>query len=695
MTDTWRSPGGGPAATAGAPTPRIVDLADPNAGDPSLTGSKAAALAALGTTGLRAPAGVVLTTTFTADIDAGASVAEHPAVAAAYERLGGQGTVLIARSSSVLEDTAGSAMAGQFASVGGIVDQPSLVRAVEQVLESRERAGVPGSPIAVLVQPMVDLRIGGVLFGVDPVTGRSDRQVIAATSGSVEPLVSGEVAGSRYVLDHRGRLLDRARGDGPAVGRHERRRLHELADTLAEHFGGPQDIEWAVDGDHELWVLQSRPVTTEVRGQPVGPVYGPGPVAETFPEPLAPLEIDLWLPPLRDAVRSAVVLTGGASRREVAASEVVVAIDGHVAIDLHIAGELPRRAGLLARMDPRPGARRLRSAWRVGRLRGALPDLAEHVLAKADADLHTVPPLDELSDRQLLGLLHRTRDALRALHGHEVLMGMLTDAAARLTGASVALRVLAEGRREGLTDADLVERSPVVLALTPPRIQAAPTLPSDADPPPHHTGEPSSDAGLLREALRLRVRWFQELAGRAAWSLGGRLTAAGELPEPAAVRRLTLDDLDAIVTKRACAVPTSLADLTVEAGAPLPARFRRSDLGRAIREQTATDGGHGGTGAGGGTGRGVVTYDATDPAPGSVLVTTTLTPGLGPVLSRLAGLVTETGSVLSHLAILAREAGVATVVGYDGATDELAEGAVVTVEGDTGRVILEAAGADR
>jgi phosphoenolpyruvate-protein kinase (PTS system EI component) len=65
------------------------------------------------------------------------------------------------------------------------------------------------------------------------------------------------------------------------------------------------------------------------------------------------------------------------------------------------------------------------------------------------------------------------------------------------------------------------------------------------------------------------------------------------------------------------------------------------------------------------------------------------------VLSRLAGLVTETGSVLSHLAILAREAGVATVVGYHGATTELAEGAVVIVEGDTGRVVVEAGGADR
>jgi len=71
-----------------------------------------------------------------------------------------------------------------------------------------------------------------------------------------------------------------------------------------------------------------------------------------------------------------------------------------------------------------------------------------------------------------------------------------------------------------------------------------------------------------------------------------------------------------------------------------------------------------------------------------VLVTTTLTPGLGPLLPRLKGIVSETGSVLAHLAILAREARVPTVVGYTGATSDLPEGSVVLVDGDTGQVTI-------
>ena len=61
-------------------------------------------------------------------------------------------------------------------------------------------------------------------------------------------------------------------------------------------------------------------------------------------------------------------------------------------------------------------------------------------------------------------------------------------------------------------------------------------------------------------------------------------------------------------------------------------------------------------------------------------------PALAPVLPRLAGLVAETGSVLAHLAILARESGVPTVVGFSGALEQFPPGTIVRVDGDTGTV---------
>jgi pyruvate,water dikinase len=674
--------------------PFVVDLGDDAARQPAVTGGKAAALARGSTAGLATLPGVVLTTAFSKSVDRGADVARHPAVREAYERADGARTPLVARSSSVVEDTAESSMAGQFESVIGIDGFDEFVTAVTAVLDSRERAGAADQPIAVLVQPLIEPAFGGVMFGIDPVSGRTDRRVVTAVRGGPEPLVSGEVDGSRYVLaTPSGKVLDFAANDGPELGRADLRRLVALSSQVASVFGGPQDVEWAIASDTQLWLLQSRPVTTEIRGVPRGPVYGPGPVAETFPEPLTELECDLWVPPLREAVREAVILAGAATQADVDASDVVVAVDGHVAIDLRLAGEIGPRRTVLHKLNPITASRNLRGAWRVGRLRGALPRLAERLLDRTDADLEAVPPLSDLTSRQLLGMLHRSRDILRALHAHEILIGMLTDTGGnRMTGASVALRVLAEARQDGLTDPEIIARSPTVLALTAPRVAAAPVLPEEAMTV-HITTTCQScgDNGILREALRLRVRWVQECSGRAAWELGVRLAAAGELTEPELIRHMTLEHVEAVATKRAVVVPALVSRHAHDFGAPLPAWFQLSDLGKPIRTQCAKEVG-GGTGAGGGTGSGPVTFDTDNPPTGSVLVTTTLSPGLGPLLPRLKGIVAETGSVLSHLAILAREAGVATVVGYAGATDDLPDGAVVLVDGDAGRVTIQDGG---
>jgi pyruvate,water dikinase len=89
-----------------------------------------------------------------------------------FERSGGPDAPLVVRSSSVVEDTAASSMAGQFASVIGVSGVDALVDAVQTVLDSRHAAGAEDQPIAVLVQPLLEPELGGVMFGVDPVTGQ-------------------------------------------------------------------------------------------------------------------------------------------------------------------------------------------------------------------------------------------------------------------------------------------------------------------------------------------------------------------------------------------------------------------------------------------------------------------------------------------------------------------------------------------
>lgn len=75
--------------------------------------------------------------------------------------------------------------------------------------------------------------------------------------------------------------------------------------------------------------------------------------------------------------------------------------------------------------------------------------------------------------------------------------------------------------------------------------------------------------------------------------------------------------------------------------------------------------------------------------PGEILVTPFTDTGWSPVFGRLAGLITETGGVLCHASIVAREYQLPTLVCVDGACDRLKTGMVVTLDTLTGRVIIE------
>ncbi len=73
---------------------------------------------------------------------------------------------------------------------------------------------------------------------------------------------------------------------------------------------------------------------------------------------------------------------------------------------------------------------------------------------------------------------------------------------------------------------------------------------------------------------------------------------------------------------------------------------------------------------------------------GDVLVTTTTTESFNIVLSLLGAIVTDSGGLLSHAAIVSREYGIPSVVGCRDATSLIADGARVRVDGTTGEVAV-------
>ncbi|GAB2482051.1 PEP/pyruvate-binding domain-containing protein [Nocardiopsis aegyptia] len=242
---------------------RIVALNGISADMIDQVGGKATGLGAMVAIGERVPPGFCLTT----EAHASREIPEAD-LAAAYDDLGG-GRVAV-RSSATAEDLPDASFAGQQDTVLDVEGTDALVAAVRRCWDSldseravayREAAGIDRESVgmAVVVQRMVDAEVAGVLFTADPMTGCRTTMVVDAAPGLGTTVVDGSGPVDHYVLPQDAPV------DGPPDGCLTSERLEELRAAgrrLQKHFGTPQDVEWAFDGDGVLWLLQSRAITT-------------------------------------------------------------------------------------------------------------------------------------------------------------------------------------------------------------------------------------------------------------------------------------------------------------------------------------------------------------------------------------------------------------------------------------------------
>ncbi len=201
------------------------------------------------------------------------------------------------RSSATAEDTEAASFAGMnetFLNVRGpdeVVDAvrrcwSSLFGARTVFYRAKQGFGQADMDIAVVVQIQILSTRAGVMFTIDPASGDRDHLVIEGSLGLGESVVSGQVSPDRYVVEKeslhilkrdvkrkelvieplpdggtRTRELSGDESTKPVLSDDEVLQVAKLGIRDEEHYGTPQDTEWAFDEEGLAWMLQSRPVT--------------------------------------------------------------------------------------------------------------------------------------------------------------------------------------------------------------------------------------------------------------------------------------------------------------------------------------------------------------------------------------------------------------------------------------------------
>ena len=219
------------------------------------------------------------------------------AINRAYDRLEQQAPEplrVALRSSAIGEDALDTSFAGQYRSELN-VSRKNIFTVYKEILASkysltavsyRLHKGLRDEDVAMCVgcMAMVDSVCGGVMYSRDPLDLKNEAVCINAVHGLAKSVVDGSVTPDLYVIARQTpmtvlrkeirdkelkavclpqegvRLQEDEQGQAPTLTNPQALALARIAVVLEEHFQAPQDIEWCLDRDGHLHILQSRPL---------------------------------------------------------------------------------------------------------------------------------------------------------------------------------------------------------------------------------------------------------------------------------------------------------------------------------------------------------------------------------------------------------------------------------------------------
>lgn len=214
----------------------------------------------------------------------------------ALEKTEEAGVTVAMRSSALGEDMEGTSFAGQYRSELNVSSE-HLLHAYREVVASkysiqamtyRLNMGIRDEDVAMCVgcMRMVDAVSGGVTYSRNPVDTGDDAVIINAVWGLPKPVVDGSSASDLFIVSRSDPMQIRrkeiahkkekfvcypdegiCRLDGveekddlPSLTEGQVLEIARIAVELESFYGAPQDMEWALESDGSIFILQCRPL---------------------------------------------------------------------------------------------------------------------------------------------------------------------------------------------------------------------------------------------------------------------------------------------------------------------------------------------------------------------------------------------------------------------------------------------------
>ena len=281
----------------------ILRLSDAVSQNNNLTGGKGSSLAKMIQAGLTVPDGFVVTTeaySLYHKTDQGSLPAELISdLQKAFDNLDTQ--YVAVRSSANCEDSSDNSFAGQFDSflnttkdnlIENIVkcwDSLHSPRCQEYLKEKDIKS--ESVKVAVVVQKMIQSKVSGIAFTINPVTNDTQEVMIEAGYGLGEAIVSGQITPDNYLIQKQDLILSEVNisqqtkklvleneqntwleiskdtSGKQKLSNDQIKQIAKICLQIEIYYSHPCDIEWAF-ANGQFFITQSRPVTTQSDSKP-------------------------------------------------------------------------------------------------------------------------------------------------------------------------------------------------------------------------------------------------------------------------------------------------------------------------------------------------------------------------------------------------------------------------------------------